>query len=56
MKLFYINLWENNCTRAEALRSAQRTIRDRFNKGPRTPPWRWAGFMLTGDWMRVGER
>jgi CHAT domain-containing protein len=68
MTLFYANLWEKGLTKVEALRAAQRTMRDYYNlkdgshrnpvgkaplpPGNRTPPRLWAQFMLTGDWGR----
>ncbi len=70
--LFYTNLWEKRLTKVEALRAAQRTMRDYYNYGDavhrnpkgtaplspenRTPPRLWAQFMLTGDWGESKDR
>ncbi len=72
MTLFYTNLWEKGLTKVEALRVAQRTMRDYYNwndgshrkpegtaplsRENRTPPRLWAQFMLTGDWGRPLDR
>jgi CHAT domain-containing protein/tetratricopeptide (TPR) repeat protein len=60
-KQFCINLFDRGLTKIEALRDAQRKMRDGYNNqtqqsphdlapGLRTPPRLWAQFMLTGDW------
>ena len=68
MTEFYRRLWDGNHAvgKLEALRQAQRTIRDRYRVAAgrvvsdaaasdakpanRTPPFFWAAFNLSGDW------
>lgn len=60
---FYMNLWNKNLSRIESLRQAQLTMLHKGiqrgvyrvpNRGavkPKlTPPYYWAGFVLSGDW------
>jgi CHAT domain-containing protein len=58
---FYQNLWERGMNKAESLREAKRTIRDRFDhtagklrvpgeQGEPCPAFFWAPFVLSGDW------
>ena len=58
---FYQNLWERGMNKAESLREAKRTMRDRFDptagklrapgeEGEPCPAFFWAPFVLSGDW------
>jgi CHAT domain-containing protein len=60
MERFYENYWKQGMGTLEALRDAQLwllkegvkrgVVREEDTKNPRTPPYYWAAFVLSGDW------
>ncbi|MEP7011582.1 MAG: CHAT domain-containing protein [Acidobacteriota bacterium] len=53
MKLFYRRLLRENRAPADALREAQRELR---NDPARSDPYYWAGFVFVGDWRTDPQR
>ena len=60
MERFYLNLWEKEMTRLDALRESQlwmlnnpasiRGAKRVEQESTRIPPYYWAAFSLSGDW------